>query len=455
MLPNGKSKKYNTLMEIKSYKEAVKYLDSFIKPVVFARIRPEDAALKDPLDRMRMLLKLLGNPQNTFKSVQVSGTSGKGSTAYLISHILTTAGYRTGFTMSPHLEKINERIQINGKPISDEDFIELVNLVAPAIERMKEMSVGEPSYFEITMAMAFLIFVQQEVDIAVVEVGMEGKYDASNTLKPIVAVLTNIDLDHTELLGETVEEIAKEAIEIIQTLPSKKEQIVITGVKQPSVIKIVEEKCKEVGAKLYRLGKDFELTKFEVSLLGDYQKENASLAVEVVRQLKKFGFKVSDDHVKEALKTAFFPGRFEILRRASLAQDKTSPTLVLDGAHNPAKMKAFIKALESLFPEERKIFVIAFKSDKDIKKMLAEIVKVADKIIVTRFHASMGYVSSGAMEADSIKHYVSSIEYSGKLIVEEDSKQAIKKAFEMAGKDDLIVVTGSLYLVGEVRSFLL
>lgn len=190
------------------------------------KLTPSFLKHHDPLERTRALLDLLGNPQNKFPSVLIGGTAGKGSTAYLISHILTTAGYKTGLTISPHLQKINERIQINNQQISDEKFVKLLNFVIPAIEDMKGISVGlanpdlapqgAPSYFEILIAMAFLYFAQNKVDIAVVEVGMGGEFDATNTLYPLVAVLTNVSLDHTNVLGGTVQKIARTKVGIIK-----------------------------------------------------------------------------------------------------------------------------------------------------------------------------------------------------------------------------------------------
>ena len=206
-------------MNITIYQQAVKYLESFIGKVRY-RIDPEFLKRHDPLERMRVLLSLLGSPQDKFSSVLVGGTSGKGSTTYLISHILVSSGYKTGLTISPHLQKINERLQINGKSISNEKFTEIVGSIVDTIELMKGMSVGAPSYFEILIAMAFLYFAQNQVDIAVVEVGMGGEYDATNTLYPLVAVLTNVSLDHTNVLGGTVQKIAKTKTGIIKGFSS-------------------------------------------------------------------------------------------------------------------------------------------------------------------------------------------------------------------------------------------
>lgn len=406
------------------------------------------------------------------------------------------------------------------------------------------MPVGSPSYFEILIAMAFLYFAQQKVDIAVVEVGMGGEFDATNTLYPLVAVLTNVSLDHTSILGGTVQKIAKTKAGIIKKIEDLRfkiyessknhkssfinhKSIVITGVKQPSVIKIIEDRCKEVGAKLYRLRKDFDfkikieslkgsvfdlsiahgrewnLNDLRLSFLGKYQVENASLAIDTVLQLKKFGFSVSEEHIRQALKTAFFPGRFEIIPIAlrSLRQfgDSSDPNLkqsvslaranaskydakdllfksaphakapraiILDGAHNPTKMKEFLKSLKKIFPTQnptsprlrgaKKVFIVGFKFDKDIPKMLREITKLADEIIVTEFNRATDMVVSASADALKIKDQILKIKYGRDVIVEEDSGKALKKALaiQQFSNSTIIVVTGSLYLVGEIRSSL-
>lgn len=460
-------------MNIKTFQEANEYLDSLIKPVVFARITPEDAALKDPLDRMRELLKLLGNPQQRFKSVLVGGTSGKGSTAYLISHILATAGYKTGFTLSPHLERINERIQINNKAVSNEEFVDLLNSVIPAIKAMKTMPVGEPSHFEVLIAMAFLYFAQENVDIVVVEVGLGGRYDATNTLCPMISVITNISLDHTNILGNTIEKIAKEKAGIIKNIPSR--LMVISGAKQSSVVRIIEQKCKETGAKLFRLGKDFnykihregidgsEFTfwdkgyrsqKLFLSMKGGYQIENACLALEIVFCLVQFGFQISDQDIIEAFKTAFFPGRFEHLK---LEIGNLKFDTVLDGAHNPAKMKAFTSSVGTIFKGRKKVFILGFKKEKDIKSMLSFILPLADGIILTQFSSPTYVTNQRALTPQEIAHIIYSFSPKSSIPVvqAQNPKDALLSGQQLI-KDNkgIIIVTGSLYLVGEMRAII-
>jgi dihydrofolate synthase/folylpolyglutamate synthase len=460
---------------ITTYKQALDYLDSFISPIPFDKVRIDRYEKKDPLDRMRKLLTLLDNPQKKFKSVLIGGTSGKGSTSYLISRMLTTAGYKTGYTLSPHLEKINERIQLNDQEISDDEFVHLLNEVSPAVEKMKQSEVEVPSHFEILIAMAFLYFAKQQVDIAIVEVGLGGEFDATNTLEPLVSVLTNVSLDHTAILGNTVEKIAKTKAGIIKNYELGK-PVVVTGVSQPSVIKIVEEKCRETGAKLYRLGKEskykikeeaengivfdfyssneeaFDLTQIELSLLGDFQVENAALAIETVVQLKQFGFSINEEQIRKALKSAFVPGRME-LRKFIIHNSKFR--ILLDGAHNPAKMDAFVNSLNKIFPDKRKIFVVSFKEDKDISDMLTIILNCADALILTQFNAQTYVSRQGAMDVSSIKNTVLSIKKNDvQIIMEKEPEKALKKAIELTDQDSIIIVTGSLYFVGEVRQLL-
>ena len=494
-------------MTIISYQQAVKHLESFIGKIIF-KVDKDYLKYHDPLERMRILLSLLGNPQGKFKSVLVGGTSGKGSTAYLISHILTTAGYKTGVTISPHLQKINERVQINGEQISDEKFTGLATSMIRIIEAMEKMPIGAPSYFEILIAMAFKYFADKKVDVAVVEVGMGGEFDGTNTLNPLIAVLTNVGLDHTNVLGKTVEKIAITKAGIIKgdkRQATSDKLIVVSGVKQPSVVKIIRERSDKAGAELRLLWRDFgykikkeslsgmgfdfisheeTLDDLKLSLLGQYQAENASLAIKTILELKKLaclpagrGFNITDKAIRKALKTAFFPGRFEIVRgpvtpsshpTSSVASSlraldgtpssRATPRLsiVLDGAHNPTKMKAFLKSLKKLFPTQKKIFIIGFKFDKDMPKMLKEIVKVADKIIVTEFNRATDMNLHASADALNLKSQISNLKSGIKVTIEKDSGKAMDKAINILitqypNNPSVIVVTGSLYLVGEIR----
>jgi dihydrofolate synthase / folylpolyglutamate synthase len=459
-------------MQITTYDQAREYLEFFIRPMVFRKITLENGQEVDPLDRMRKLLELLGNPQEAFRSVVVSGSAGKGSTAYLLSHILTDAGYKTGLSISPHLQKITERMQVNGKLLPDGQFVVLINEIVPVIEKMRTLPIGEPSYFEILLALAFLHFAKEKVDIAVIEVGLEGKYDGTNVLSPLVSVLTNVNLDHIDILGDTVEKIADEAVSFIK----RKDQVVITGVKQPSVLDIVRKRCQESTTGYLLLDKDFRYeirtervdgTVFDfmrgeeafrdlhITLVGAYQAENAALAIEAALQLKQFGYEVSEVHVREALTTAVFPGRFEVCNYTLNANNNT---LILDGAHNPAKMVAFLTSLKKLYPEHKKVFLITFKKGKQVDEMVRMIVEQADAVVVTEFHRTIDDQKNASLHSEYVEQAVRPLIKEKKipLYSEDSSEHALTTAFKTAERmeNGLVVVTGSLYLVGEIKELL-
>ena len=498
-------------MKITTYKQAVVYLESFIRPSIFRSITPEEAEKLNPLLRMQKLLELLGDPHKKFKSVQVTGTSGKGSTSYLISKILISAGYKTGLTISPHIQKASERIQINNKQISDGEFIRIINRFPEIVEKMKKEGFEEPTYYEMLLSIAFVYFAQQKLDIAVVEVGIEGKYDATNLVDAPVVVLTNIGLDHTEILGDTVEKITSEAVFAI-----RKKSIVVTGEEKKEVLKIINDRCIDTDSKLFRLNKifSFEINKedseginfnfnlqgrtlfssiknVDLSLAGDYQAKNAALAITAVLNLEKFGFKISEKNIRDALASSFFPGRFEIINlgaevasenfrvhnagSASLKNKKSdnanahsenfessprSLKVVLDGAHNVDKMKAFLSSLNKYFPDEKKIFLIAFKKDKNVKEMVSQIRKYAEKIIFSRFSAVTDMSKNSSFKISNLKKQIPNkfkiLNSNPKIYFEADSKKALDKSLGLVQEiqNSILVITGSLYFVGEIRSML-
>jgi dihydrofolate synthase/folylpolyglutamate synthase len=455
-------------MKITTYKEAQVYLESLIKPYQMEKIVGIPDQYNNPLGRMTYLLELLENPQKKFRSIVISGTSGKGSTTYAIAHMLTAAGYTIGFATSPHLKKINERMQlgINKKlsMISSKELITYLNKVIPIIKKMNNMTIGQPSYFEVLLAIGFLYFAEKKVDLAVVEVGLEGKYDGTQVLSPLIFVYTNTSLDHTHILGETIEEIVKEGLSSIENSSSANRPLVVSGVSQQSVQTIIEETCAKASVKLLLLGKDFsytvekETTKENVftftsksislpnihcSLIGGYQMENVALAIETVLQLKKFGIFITEQVIREALQSTFFSGRFE-----------KKGTIILDGAHNPAKMEAFITSLQKLYPHERKIFILGFKEDKNIDDMLTTIIPFAGEIITTEYAVLTDMKIKSAFPTYKLFHKIHVLAPSLPIIATETVSHAIVKAKKLAKKDTMIIITGSLYLVGEALSVL-
>lgn len=438
---------------IATYADAQKYLESLI-PNTFNR---RYTNLR--LERIEHLLTEIGNPHHSFKSIHVGGTSGKGSTAYLISKILAEAGYHTGLHISPHLQKINERMQIHNQQIDDTEFITLINWIKPYVQKVGETNpFGTPSYFEVLVAISFEYFRRKKVTIAVVEVGLGGTLDATNVICPLVSVITNIDLDHTEILGHTIEKIAVDKAGII-----KKNTTVITAAAQPTVIKILQKKCREQNARLLLVKNDIQYNvkkvttegslfdistpeksyhHLKLSLLGRHQLENAACALLAVDVLKHADFTIAEDHIRNALTTAHFPGRMEIVRR--------DPTIVLDGAHNPAKMRALIETMKELF-DQKIIAIVGFKKKKDIISMINELSTITKQLVLTRF-SSLADGGPDLSEkpsdiAEIVKKYHKDIPYQIIPIAHE----ALQQALTHASTNDILLVTGSLYLVGEAR----
>lgn len=444
---------------MEEYNTIRSYLESFIPPI--GKRYPKELGLV----RMKKILELLGNPHLQYKTIHVAGTSGKGSTATILSRILSTAGYKTGLTISPHLQLINERIQINGEMISLSNLILMVRAIEPVIKSIEKSALGKPTYFEILLAIAFNYFAKEKVDIAVVETGLGGTWDGTNVVNPVLAILTNVGLDHTEILGPTVEDIAKDKAGII-----KEGVDVISGVEQDSVVQIVSEKIKLTNSQFYLLYKDFSYAtnsissqgctfdfqfgekKFEnlqLSLLGKHQIKNASLGIVASLLLKKHGFTIEEKHIRSALETVVFPGRMEVIQQF--------PRVVLDGAHNSDKIKTVIDTLP-LFQKKRPrwIAVVAIKKDKQAKEILNEILPNVKQLIVTEFTVTTDLGSEMAIPAKELYKIAISlrsrkVKARGKTFPIKNPKEAIQAALDSAGSTGSIIVTGSLYLVGEVR----
>lgn len=442
---------------IHTYKDAEDYLFSLIRPTIFTRTE-EEKVLTDPLERMRVLLHHLGNPHKSFPSIHVSGTSGKGSTSYFISRFLEEAGYKTGLMISPHLEKITERIQIHNESITDGELVILLNEIQPIVEKMKKERVGQPSYFEVLVACSFLAFEKAKIDIAVVEVGLEGKFDATNVLNPLVGVLTNISLDHTAVLGNSIEQIASEAVSFIT-----EGMQLVTGVTQLTVQRIISDTVLSKKASTYFLHRNFDYDlvsssaegsifswhegkvradMLELNMPGLFQVENASLAIEAVSKLNDFV--VTGENIRFALANSFFPGRFEIV----------NGNIIIDGAHNTAKMQGFTDSLRQYYPYQRKIFIISFKKRKEIESMLPFIMSLADEIIVTSFSpvGKREYLES--IDPEEIKKSLEKLGFTQEIKTIPHVKDAILEAKTEMKSGELLVITGSLYLVGEARKIL-
>ena len=410
------------------------------------------------LERIKHLLKLLGNPQQKFDSVHIAGTSGKGSVAVLTSFILSQAGTRTGLFLSPHLQSVTERIQINNRLIPVSDFVQLLEKMRPYIEEVnKRGSKGYPTYFETLTALAFTYFAQKKVAIAVVEVGLGGRLDATNVLNPLVNVITTIDYDHTHLLGKSLTKIAGEKCGIIK--PGKE---VITAETKLRVLRVIEKKCQAKKAKLTTVGQnqdiDWRIKKaslvgsvfdvrtsnhfyknLQLPLLGEHQVSNAAVTIGAIEELSKKGYNMAERDIRLGLKRAKFSGRIEVVKK--------SPLLILDGAHNPGKIKALVQTIEKYLGCKKIILVLGVKEKKQITKMLRILLPLAKLVIITQAQQA-----AGAIKPEIISKKITKLKPSIKKIIISDPLKAINKALGLANKKDLVIVTGSLYLVGEVRN---
>ncbi|MEK7703048.1 MAG: folylpolyglutamate synthase/dihydrofolate synthase family protein [Nitrospirota bacterium] len=399
--------------------------------------------IKPGLDRIALLLSHLDAPHQKFPSVHIAGTNGKGSTAAITASILKKAGYRVGCYTSPHLIHFSERITINGVPISDDEIVRLTEVLKRQTDRLPIPI----TFFEFTTAMAFCYFAQESVEIAVIEVGLGGQFDATNVLTPQVTAITQIGMDHEEYLGNTLLAIAKEKAGIIkETVP------VITGVTQPDVFACFEEIARAKNAPLIRLGdqilisgaspEDFvyqngdKKMRLSCPLMGRHQMENAAIAIGMIEQLSHF--KISERHIIEGVASVQWPGRLQMV------QEK--PKIILDGAHNPSGIAALVSFLEGgdLNRSGKHWLIVGIMRDKNLKEMLLPLAKWADQMILTAPSIERAAKATAlALVLDSsIPH-----------IIKETVAGAILFVLSKAASEDRVVITGSLYTVAEALAY--
>jgi dihydrofolate synthase/folylpolyglutamate synthase len=405
------------------------------------------------LEYVSYLLAQLGDPQNDFRSIHITGTSGKGSTTAMVSSILREAGFSVGMFTSPHLTSFTERIQINGRRIPVEDVVRLVDVVRPICEEMMEDPLlRHPTFFEIVTAMAFRYFSEEEVDFAAVEVGMGGRLDATNVVRSLVSVITNVSLEHTEVLGDTVLEIAEKKAGII-----KGGGVLVTATADEEVYGLFKRVSEEVGSRVFRVGDDlrFERTRssqegqsfrlrglfdthYELSipLLGEHQLLNAAAAVGAVEALRFHGVEVSKEAVEKGLANVRWPGRMEVVQ--------THPTVILDGAKDEEAARAVKETLLRDFKYDRVVAVVSMSSDKKITGMLEQLAQAVDYFVVTA-HGVMSRAADPSLLAKELRRLSKGHE------IVEDVKEAVRKAINLAGEDGMVIVVGSVFLVGEAR----
>ncbi len=433
-----------------NYQAALDYVLSFAD---YERM-PRSALVFD-LRRIEMLLERLGKPQEAAKAVHVAGTKGKGSTAAMIASVLTEAGYRTGLYTSPHLLSLTERIQVDGKPIAEDVFAKLVEMMKPEVEAVNDFGAsGELTTFELLTVLAFTYFKEREAEYQVLETGLGGRLDATNVVQPEVCVITSISFDHTDVLGDTLAQIATEKAGII-----KSGSTVVCSPQSLEAMEVIERICRERGVGLFRVGSDvtwhrqtfslegqsFQLRgitgEYEINLplLGEHQLENAATAVAVAEVLVERGAKISPEGITTGLAKVHWPGRLQILQR--------EPWIIVDGAHNADSARRLVEALKQYFDFSRVVLVFGASSDKNIAGMIAELASLPDLVIVTQSRHPRAVEPATLVSEFSKLGVVSE--------VAENVASAVELALTRAMPSDLICATGSLFIVAEVMEYML
>lgn len=440
--------------EITTYPSAVRYLYDRMDLERMRVVRYDAATFK--LDRMRALMDAMSNPHQQVRMVHIAGTVGKGSTVAMIASTLQGCGYAVGQYTSPHLVDVRERITINGHLIPKSEFTDLMRQAAEAAVSIKET----PTFFELVTAIAFKYFAEQAVDFAVIEAGLGGRLDSTNVITPEATVLTRIDFDHTHILGRKLEQIAAEKAGII-----KRGVPVITFEQVEEVDRTIRAKAEEVGAPLRIVGKDIEFSfrfgaspglgphcrvcvvtetsrfmHLPVPLPGEHQAINCALALAVIDMLKASGFDCPEVPMLEGLARTRTPGRMELVWNR--------PRILVDGAHNPAALAALMRCVGAHVPYDSMVCVFGCCEDKDVQAMLEKASLGGDKIIFTRAKGN-----PRALDPEELQRQFA--ELSGKMCqVARTLPEALDLATRAVGRDDLICVTGSFYLVGETKKYL-
>ena len=399
------------------------------------------------LHRIRMLMEALGNPQREYPCIHVAGTNGKGSACAITESILRAAGYRTGLDTSPHLLRFNERIQINGMPVSDECLARATERVREAAEAMEE----GPNWSEIITAVTLVAFAMEKVDVAVLEVGLGGEFDPTNVIDtPAAAMIMNIGYDHMELLGDTLEKIASAKAGIIK---SGGDVVVYRGT--PGVEEVFELAAARCGARLHKAdfdsirpvsesidGQVFDACGYKgltLPLAGPHQQRNAAVVITAMDILRGKGWHIAEEHIRRGLANVVWPARFEVISH--------DPVFILDGGHNPQCLDAADDALRRLLPGKPVVFLVGMLRDKDVDEMVARLRTVSDRYV------TITPISNRAMEAEDLTKLIRA--QGGDAVTGGDIARGIEIARERAGKDGVVCCIGSLYLAGAVRSILL
>ncbi|WP_042382092.1 bifunctional folylpolyglutamate synthase/dihydrofolate synthase [Geobacillus kaustophilus] len=425
---------------VRTYEEAVAW--------IHGRLR---LGIKPGLKRMEWMMEKLGHPERRVRAVHIGGTNGKGSTVAYLRSILQVAGYSVGMFTSPYVEQFNERISINGQPIRDEEIVELVQTIKPLADELEQTELGGPTEFEVITAMMLYYFGKQNIqDIVLIEVGLGGRLDSTNIIYPLVSVITNVSYDHMNILGDTLDQIAAEKAGIIKSgIP------LVTAVNEPEAWDVIAKTAAERKAKTYRLGVDFtvsdrqatvegeqfslvtpfaEYRDLRIQMPGAHQVENAAVAVMAAELLRLgYSFLIDPEHIADGLATAAWPGRFE---RVS-----GNPLIILDGAHNEAGIRSLVETVRAHYPDKHVHVLFAALTDKPLERMIRQLDELADTITFTTF--DFPRAAAAEQLADLSSH--------PQKAVTGDWVGWISEKKNQMGSDELMLITGSLYFISEVR----
>ena len=419
-----------------NYTEAVEYILNV--PKFTTKNKPEHTV---------ELLKRLGHPECGMKVIHVAGTNGKGSVCAFLSEMLTLAGKKTALFTSPHLVRYHERMQVDGELISDEDLIRAAQKVQEVCAKLG----NPPIVFEVLTLMALWYFAEKNCEIVVLEVGIGGRMDSTNVIDaPLAAVITQIGLDHTETLGNTIEQIAAEKGGIIK--PGCE---AVMAKQSPEAVQVVQELCRQQGVRLNLADperlclisesmegqklRDKTFGELDLALLGEHQRRNAANALETVELLNRRGLHITEQQVRDGIAKSRWPARFELLRR--------NPDFILDGGHNPQCIQAAVDALRHYYPGRKVVFLVGMMADKDTERMLGELAQLAQEFVC------VGLDNPRAMSAQQLCEELS--RYQIPACACDTVPEAVQTAQQKAGSDGIICALGSLYLAGDIRALLL
>lgn len=427
---------------MKKYQDAIDAIQKHCKP-----------GSKLGLERMRELMLLLGNPQEELRCLHIAGTNGKGSVCACLESVLRHAGYRTGLFTSPHLFRVNERIQINRQNISDEDLVEKTKKLLALLPKMKEA----PTEFEFYTAMAFDYFKEKGCDIVLLETGLGGRLDSTNIIEqPLVSIITTIGLDHIAELGESIEKIAAEKAGII-----KASRDVLVDGRNADIMDVFAKECRRKNAALYRSRPEDlrerecspretifdygELKELSLPLIGSYQTGNAALAIEALKLLSSKGFKIGEEDIREGLKSVKWEGRFELCR--------LSPDFIIDGSHNRAGMEESMRSLKKIFPDKKIHFILGVLRDKNAVSALFGSEQCIEKNLFAFYLITPP--SERALDAEELAPLIRqglSKDSAIPIYTFSSIKEAVFSALSSASEEELIIASGSLYSVSALKA---